>query len=137
MIFGMSTRMAGMSTAFPDVCKTPSPAGPVPIPYPSIAQLTMANPSTCSMKVLVLNQPVLHKGSEIPMTSGDEAGTAGGVVSGMNMGPAKPKLGSMGVVVEGQKVVYQTCMFGQNGSNANMPAGVQAAPSQTMVTVMP
>ena len=22
-------------TAFPDVCKTPSPAGPVPIPYPN------------------------------------------------------------------------------------------------------
>ncbi|MFV0300523.1 MAG: PAAR-like domain-containing protein, partial [Paracoccus sp. (in: a-proteobacteria)] len=28
----------GLSTAtIPDVCKTPSPAGPVPIPYPNFA----------------------------------------------------------------------------------------------------
>jgi len=27
----------GVSTAFPDVCKTPTPGGPVPIPYPNIA----------------------------------------------------------------------------------------------------
>ena len=27
-------------TAFPDVCKTPSPGGPVPIPYPNIANAT-------------------------------------------------------------------------------------------------
>ncbi len=27
----------GVATAFPDVCKTPSPAGPVPIPYPNVA----------------------------------------------------------------------------------------------------
>ena len=27
----------GTSPAFPDVCKTPSPAGPIPIPYPNIA----------------------------------------------------------------------------------------------------
>lgn len=26
----------GMNTVFPDVCKTPSPGGPVPIPYPNI-----------------------------------------------------------------------------------------------------
>ena len=28
----------GTTIAFPDVCKTPSPAGPVPIPYPNIAK---------------------------------------------------------------------------------------------------
>jgi len=137
MIFAASTKMGGMTMAFPDVCKTPTPAGPVPIPYPNIAQLTMANPGTCSTKVTIMNQPVVHQQTEIMLSSGDEAGTAGGVISGMNMGPAKPKLGSMKVQVEGQKLVYQTCMFGQNGSNANMPAGVQAAPSQTMVTISP
>ena len=25
----------GVETAFPDVCETPSPAGPIPIPYPN------------------------------------------------------------------------------------------------------
>lgn len=28
----------GMSTVFPDVCKTPTPAEPIPIPYPNIGQ---------------------------------------------------------------------------------------------------
>ena len=30
-------------SAFPDVCKTPGPGGPVPIPYPNIAKA--ANPA--------------------------------------------------------------------------------------------
>lgn len=28
----------GVTIAFPDVCKTPSPAGPIPIPYPNIGK---------------------------------------------------------------------------------------------------
>lgn len=28
----------GVTVAFPDVCKTPSPGGPIPIPYPNIAK---------------------------------------------------------------------------------------------------
>ena len=28
----------GKSLVFPDVCKTPTPAGPVPIPYPNLAE---------------------------------------------------------------------------------------------------
>jgi hypothetical protein len=39
------------------------------------------------------------------------------------------------VTAEGQAVIFQTCMFGHNGSNANAPGGAQAAPSQTGVTV--
>ena len=27
----------GIAMGFPDVCKTPSPVGPIPIPYPNIA----------------------------------------------------------------------------------------------------
>jgi hypothetical protein len=30
-----------------------------------------------------------------------------------------------------------TCMFGQNGSSANVPAGTQVAPSQAKVLVSP
>jgi len=28
---------SGLSIAFPDVCKTPAPGGPIPIPYPNIS----------------------------------------------------------------------------------------------------
>ena len=29
----------GVTIAFPDVCKTPTPAGPIPIPYPNIGPI--------------------------------------------------------------------------------------------------
>ena len=134
-MFPMSTKMGGICQAFPDTCKTPTPAGPVPIPYPNVAMLMQANPATCSLKVKVLNQPVVHKSTMIPMSTGDEAGSAGGVVSSMIKGPCQFKLSSLKVKVEGQAVIYHTCMTGQNGTNANMPAGTQVAPSQTKVIV--
>ena len=119
-MFGISTKAGGMSMAMPDVCKTPAPpAPPVPIPYPNIASFVQANPSTCSKKVKILNQPVITKATQITMTSGDEPGVVGGIISGKFKGPAKAKKFSMKVKVEGKNVVYHTCVIGQNGSNAN------------------
>lgn len=121
-----------------DVCKTPSPAGPVPIPYPNIAMLAQSNSGTCSSRVKFCNGKVVLKKTQITMSSGDEAGTAGGgVKSNMFKGPCKFKKGSSKVKVEGQPVVYVTCLISHNGNNANMPAGTQIAPSQTKVKVMP
>ena len=128
--------MGGTCNAFPDTCKTPAPPGPpVPVPYPNMGMFTQANRATCSMKVKVLNQNVVTVNSQIPMTSGDEAGSAGGVVSGIIKGPAKASRGSMKVKVEGLAVVFQTCTIGQNGVSANAPMGVQDSPSQTKVFV--
>lgn len=138
-MFGASTNGGGQCACFPDVCKTPSPGGPIPIPYPNIAMLTQAKGSTFSSRVKILGKKTAVKGSEISMSSGDEAGTAGGgVVSNKFKGPAQFKIGSSRVKAEGKPVAYHTAMVGQNGvPNHNMPAGVQVAPSQTKVTVMP
>jgi hypothetical protein len=137
-MFPASSIAGGQCMGMPDVCLTPAPpAPPVPIPYPNIAMLPQANPGTASMKVLVSNSPAFHKGTMIMMTNGDQAGVAGGVMSGMIMGPASPKLASNKVKAEGQGMVYVTCMFGQNGSSANVPAGTQVAPSQAKVLVAP
>ena len=54
-MFPASTKGGGMCFAFPNVCKTPAAPSPLPIPYPSIGQLTNANGSTCSEKVKILN----------------------------------------------------------------------------------
>lgn len=136
-MFPITTKGGGMSTAFPDVCKTPAPpAPPVPIPYPNMASFTQGNPATMSKKVKILNQPVFTKSSVVLMTSGDEAGAAGGIISNSIKGPAKAKTFSQKVKVEGKNVVYQTCMIGHNGSNANAPAGMHSVPSQVKVTVM-
>lgn len=138
-MFPATTKGPGQCMIFPDVCKTPSPGGPVPIPYPNIAMLAQASDGTVSAKVKILGQKVATTKTEISMSSGDEAGTAGGgVVSSKFKGPAKFKKGSSKVKVQGASVVHLTSTIGQNGvSNANHPAGVQVQPSQTKVIVMP
>jgi uncharacterized Zn-binding protein involved in type VI secretion len=134
-----STNGDGQCFAFPDVCKTPTPPGaPVPIPYPNIAMLNQASGGTVSSKVKIMGKKAATQDTEITMSSGDEAGSIGGVVSNKIKGSAKFKQGSSKVKIEGKGAAYLGAMVGQNdGSNSNMPAGHQVAPSQTKVTVMP
>ena len=138
-MFPASTDGGGQCFVAPDVCKTPTPGGPVPMPYPNIAMLTQADGGSCSSKVKIQGKKTVVKGSEITMSSGDEPGSAGGgVVSNKFKGPAQFKKGSSRVKVEGKEMCHHTSVVGQNGgSNANVPAGVQVAPSQTKVIVMP
>lgn len=136
MIFPIATMAGGQCMGFPDVCKTPTPGGPIPTPYPNIALLNQANGATCARKLRIQNQKVLIKTSMITMSSGDEAGTVGGVISNMIKGPAKPKRASSKVKADGKGVVFQTCVFGQNGNNANVPAGVLTTCAQMKVKVM-
>ena len=77
----------GVAFAFPDVCKTPAPpAPPVPIPYPNTAQLEKATGITNeSGKELLVGSGSLHVlllDSEVETSTGDEAGSVGGVKSG-------------------------------------------------------
>jgi hypothetical protein len=90
-----------------------------------------------STKVKFVNKPVVTKKSEISRSSGDEAGTNKGIISGMNMSKVAYKKGSSKVKIQGQPCVHLTCMSGHNGTNANSPVGAQIAPSQTKVIVSP
>lgn len=139
-MFPASCKAGGQCFAFPDVCKTPAPPAPfVPIPYPNIAMVNQADGGSCSSKVKIVGKAAVIKGTKIPMSSGDEGGTAGGgMISSKFKGDAEFKKGSSTVKVEGKELCHLTSMVGQNGgSNANMPAGVQVAPSQTKVIIMP
>jgi hypothetical protein len=136
-MFPASTKENGMCTTQGpmDTCKTPAPpAPPVPMPYPNIAMCNQANPGTCTKKVKVNGQPAFTKDTQIPMSSGDEAGVAGGVVSGMIKGPCAYKKFSNKVKLEGANAVYNLCNTGHNGSSPNA-VGMQAQPSQTKVLV--
>lgn len=131
----ISTREGGMCQAVPDTCKVPAPpAPPVPTPFPNIAFCNQANPSTCSRQVKIANQPVLTKQTLIPMSTGDEGGSAGGVVSGQIKGQVSYVQASQKVKVEGQPVVFHTCATAHNGPSANAQGGQQVTPSQTKVT---
>ena len=136
-MFPVATTQSGMCNAPLDTCNTPAPPAPspVPLPYPNQAMLMQATPSTCSKKVKVLAMPVVVMTTKIPMTSLDEAGVAGGVVSGTIKGPAMFTKGSAKVMVEGTPVVFHTCTTGHNGSAANAPVGVHDTPSQAKVMV--
>lgn len=138
-VFPVATCGGGQCVAFPDVCKSPPPTPFVPVPYPNIALPTQCDGGTCSSKVKVVGKKVVVKGTEITVSSGDEGGTVGGGVKSSKIkGNAKYMKGSSKVKAEGKEVCYHTSITAQNGgSNANIPPGVQVAPSQTKVTVMP
>lgn len=92
----------GQSVVMPDVCKTPSPAGPVPVPYPSVGRSADAAGGPTSITVEG-NMPMV-KGATYSTSSGDEAGSAGGVVSGVNKGACEFMLYSFDVKLEGKNV---------------------------------
>jgi hypothetical protein len=137
-MFGLTTKQGGMcmTTGPLDVCKTPAPPGPpLPLPYLNAASPKQADPGTCTQKTKIGGQPALTKNSQIPMSSGDEAGVAGGVVSGTIKGPCTYKRFSTKLKLEGANAVYQNCNTAHNGSSPNAPLGMQTAPSQTKVRV--
>ena len=71
----------GSGKAFPDVCLSPPPAptGPVPVPYPNIADA--GDLSEGSSTVKVNGEPTaLEDKSYVSTSSGDEAGNQGGNV---------------------------------------------------------
>ncbi len=101
---------------FPDPCKTPTPAGPVPIPYPNIAQSTDSDQVT--KKVTIQGNGVMVKDSNFRMSTGDEAGSAGGVVSSTIKGKAEFVLYSFDVQFEGKNVVRQLDLMLMNKQSA-------------------
>jgi hypothetical protein len=92
----------GMSIVFPDVCLTPTPAGPVPIPYPNIASSSDAadGPTTVTCDGAM----PMTKGAKYSKSSGDEAGSNGGVASGTSRDAAEFMLYSFDVKLEGNGV---------------------------------
>lgn len=93
----------GMSIVFPDVCKTPTPGGPVPIPYPNIGKAS--DTSGGPTKVKTDGQMPMVKGAKYRMSMGDEAGTAGGgVMSSKFKGACEYMLYSFDVKFEGKNV---------------------------------
>lgn len=106
----------GTTIAFPDVCKTPSPGGPIPIPYPNVAMST--DTAKGSKKVKMDGNPVCTKDSNFRMSTGDEAGSAGGgVVSNKIKGKAEFVLFSFNVKVEGKNVTRAFDIMLHNDKN--------------------
>lgn len=120
--------------AFPDVCKTPiPPAGPVPIPYPNIA-LSSTHVPSCT-NIIIGGGMAENLMTEGTLSNGDQAGVAGGVVSGLMMGPDKYLMGSTKVFLGGAPAARLTSSTGQNGSSPNA-MGTTITPAQTSVLLL-
>lgn len=89
-------------STLPDVCKTPSPGGPVPLPYPVI--VSVAGDLTQGTRTVKADggNSIAIKGSQFGRCTGDEPGTAGGVKSGTFMKEATWILYSFDVRIEGK-----------------------------------
>jgi hypothetical protein len=112
----------GTSPVFPDVCKTPAPpAPPIPIPYPNVAKSSDA--ADTATTVLADGNEIMIKKSVFATSTGDEAGSIGGVVSNCIKGKAQFILYSFDVKAEGQNVPRNTDMMKQNGGSAYNAVG--------------
>lgn len=116
-----SNKGAGMNLGFPDVCNTIVGPATVPIPYPNLAMNMMASKFSTIVKVTMM--PALNLASRIPMTMGDEAGTA------------HPMTKQAGAYTMGNPVVFVEKLPGINllcpttGNNMNNPIGAVLVPS--------
>jgi len=104
------------SIAFPDVCKTPTPAGPIPIPY---ANLIDAQANGGSEEAKIKQRKIIDHASRggfnaksatqaAIKSAGDEAGRIGGVKSAAHGGNVHSMMYSFDVKIEGQPVARHT-----------------------------
>lgn len=104
----------------PDVCKTPSPGGPVPVPYPNIAQSSDLDKGT--KHVEIESNSVALDGANLKTSTGDEAGTAGGgVISSKTKGKMTWVSASPDVLFEGKGVIrfLEPTLHNGNSNNTN------------------
>ncbi|MBI3157650.1 MAG: DUF4150 domain-containing protein [Burkholderiales bacterium] len=108
----------GVSVAtMPDVCKTPSPGGPVPVPYPNISQSITLAKGTTTVKA-DRGMMIANKGSEFSLSNGDNAGVAGGVKSSTFMKESTWILYSFDVKMDGKGACRLSDKKFQNHENA-------------------
>src|SRR5262245_56705636 len=116
--------------AVPDVCKTPTPGGPVPIPYVNIAMDSDITDGAETVKIE--GNPVANLGAKISTSTGDEAGSAGGgIISSKIKGTVTWKMGSLDVKAEGKSVVR---FLDQDFHNGNACNTVFIAPGDTCMS---
>jgi uncharacterized Zn-binding protein involved in type VI secretion len=93
----------------------------------------MVDPSTACSKVFIAGAPALNVKSQTFLSNGDEAGVAGGVVSGKFIGPGEFISGSQKVQLEGKAAVSQGAQTKHNDGNT---MGMCSLAGQSKVMVL-
>jgi len=123
-------QMMGIDMGFPDVCKTPPVA--VPIPYPNIAAGPMGVPA--AYNILVCVGPAHNLATTIPITNGDNAGLMLGLVSQTVMAPARHVTAMFTCLMGGLPGTRMTSVA--VGNVINCPPGMRLVPSQPKVLLL-
>lgn len=92
----------GQSIVFPDVCLTPVGNTVVPIPYPNIGKASDTVKGAKSVKAD--GQMPMVKGAKYSKSTGDEAGSRKGVVSGTITAECEFMMYSFDIKFEGKNV---------------------------------
>ena len=121
----------GVTIALPDVCITPAAPAPVPIPYPNVAM--SSDTAQGSSTVTCDGNPICLKDSTFAVSSGDEAGSIGGVASGVIKQKAEFILYSFDVKVDGKNVARAFDLMLHNNKNTPPVPVIQ----QPIVVVIP
>ncbi|RUO33734.1 DUF4150 domain-containing protein [Aliidiomarina soli] len=126
-----------------DVCLTKVGPAVVPIPYANIAQSEDASATAGS--VFIDGHPVCTAASIFAASAGDEAGSDGGVKSGITEGAAEFISSSADVFIEGEAAVRMGDMMISNDGNtapaplmqggAAMPSDIQAQATNDTETI--
>jgi len=110
-------------STLPDVCKTPTPGGPVPIPYPVIVSMSSDLKKGSKKVKFDGGNSAAIKGSEFSRCTGDEPGTVGGIKSSTNMKEATWILYSFDVKIEGKNACRLSDKMMMNHGNTACLSG--------------
>ncbi|MEZ4297657.1 MAG: S41 family peptidase [Polyangiaceae bacterium] len=121
-------RGAGKNIGFPDVCMTPAGMAVVPVPYPNQAAHAMA--IGFSPNVFLSGKSALNVASIIPMTAGDEGGTAHPMIKQMG----RFTQGSPIVAVNNLPGIHLLCPTTGNNMNNGVGAVLQTGITNVFYT---
>lgn len=120
-----------MNLGFPDVCLTPTPVGPIPIPYPNIGMSATHVPNVLNQFAVVM--PCHNMLTQGTISNGDNAGVNMGVASGLVMGPDRNIMGSVKVF---RQCMPATKMLSPTIQNSTNCPGVSLTPSQIKLLIL-
>src|SRR5262249_6008599 len=119
------TSESGMDMGGPDVCL------PGPIPYPNMAERPMG--TSVAYKVLLCSAPAHTLTTSVPISEGDNAGVAGGVVSHTDMGSSRRVTFCESVLWQNKPALRLGAVGPQNTLNC---VGATIVPSQHKVLLL-
>ncbi|WP_437961322.1 DUF4150 domain-containing protein [Sorangium sp. So ce119] len=112
-VASVSSGHTAVSSGPIDMCKTPTPGGPVPMPYPNVALSATMGPGYTT-KTLVMGTPMWTKKGKSAVSNGDQPGVALGVVSNKIMGMCAITMASNNVYAESGEVARTGDMGNSN-----------------------